>query len=240
MTRPPRAETVGTESPPSAPAMRRLGAFGVDQVVVAVYLAGLFGFVWVVSQLGLGSFVRGAFEEPVQAQLLGLILVTLPVVMYYAAWEGSPLAATPGKLLLGVRVTAAGGGPLPLGRAMVRSGVKLLPWEISHTVLWRLPGWPGAVETLPPWALAGFAFTWILVGAWLLSLFLDPEGRTAYDRAAGAVVVRAGSWTGTFSGGRLRPWSSSGFPRPGSKRSVRAMRAAPQAAWHPSGTEIER
>lgn len=74
---------------------------------------------------------------PWQGQLLGVVSLTLPVVSYFAFSEWLA-GATLGKHLLSLRVAELSGNRLTLPRSLVRSGVKFLPWEISHTALYRV------------------------------------------------------------------------------------------------------
>ncbi|MEZ5246232.1 MAG: RDD family protein [Acidimicrobiales bacterium] len=80
------------------------------------------------------------------------------------------LGGSPGKLLLGLRVTLADGTTTPpgLAPAAVRS----------------LPGFAGIIPLIGPLVGVGFAI------ASLIMVNNDPERRSAYDRIAGTRVVR--------------------------------------------------
>ena len=177
--------------PPPATVARRLGAFAVDYLLISLYIGLL-----VLASLTLGPEVgsEALFADPLRGQLASAALLTLPVVLYFALMESSSRGATVGKRVVGIQVRAskgpAAGRRLPLARSLVRSALKFAPWEIAHTSLWRLPGWPGEVETVP-WGVAlGFALTWVLGGLYLAFPLLSRRRQTPYDRAAGSVVVR--------------------------------------------------
>ena len=150
---------------------RRLAAFAVDYLVIACYLGLLYmvgrsvGVTWV--------------QTPWQAHLLGFTTLTLPVTLYFALLEAR--GATLGKQVLGLRVTGHRGDPLPLDRSLLRSAVKFLPWELSHTALYRVDSGP-----LTTWQIV---FSLSLLGAALdvLELFTPPH-RPLYDRISGARV----------------------------------------------------
>lgn len=147
----------------------------------------------VLIRLGLVDRVAGVLDAPWKGQALGLFLVTLPWIMYHASWEASPMAATPGKLLLGLRVTGVHGGPATIERTTLRSAMKFVPWELSHTVLWHIPGWPGPVAALGPGATVGLALVWVLVAVYLGSFILGGGRRAVYDHWAGTRITRAAS-----------------------------------------------
>jgi len=180
---------VRAAAPASLP--RRLVAFGVDYLVIAVYILTL----WLAS-LGLGALGLGleaAFADPLRGQLLGFGLLTLPVVLFFAVWESSAWQATPGKRALGLHVVHASGGRLPWSRSVIRSALKFLPWEVAHTCLWRIPGWPDAVEAVPSAVVAGLGMVWLLVALYLLLPVVSRTRQTPYDRVAGAfVTLRSG------------------------------------------------
>ncbi len=169
--------------------LRRLAAFLLDHLVILVYLTTLAALGLALIRLGLMDRVAGILDAPWKGHALSLFLVTLPWVMYHASWEASPFAATPGKLLLGLQVRSAGGSPLSLERAVLRSLAKFAPWELTHTLIWRIPGWPGAMETLPPTPTVGLALVWVLVAAYLGSLILQGGRRAVYDHWAGTEIL---------------------------------------------------
>lgn len=128
----PRAAAHGAAHP-----LRRIAAFGVDYLILLLYMASLAG----------------------------------------------------ASLLLGLRVVGADGGRLARSRALLRAAMKFVPWELAHTCIWRIPGWPGAVETIPPGVMAGLAAVWLLTGFYLVLPWVDGMRRAPYDWIAGSMVV---------------------------------------------------
>ncbi len=92
---------------------------------------------------------------------------------------------------MGLRVTDAHGGSLPLARSLVRSILKFVPWELTHACIWRIPGWPFAPQTPPPIITAGLVLVWVLVAMYIISLLVSKTHQILYDRLTGAYVVVA-------------------------------------------------
>ena len=170
---------------PIADIHRRLAAAAVDYLVIV-------GWVAVVVAIGVG--VR-AFEPAVaaalfgtrwSAQTTGFVALTLPVGLYFA-WSEAPVrAATVGKRVSGLRVTDMNGSRLSVGRSVLRTAVKLFPWELSHTAIWWF-----ALDGLSasPIATVLLVVVWSLVAASVVSVVAT--GRAVYDFAAGTRVVRS-------------------------------------------------
>ncbi|MGN6359584.1 MAG: RDD family protein, partial [Thermomicrobiales bacterium] len=118
---------------------------------------------------------------------LGFVSLTLPVMLYFAAQEAAPAGATLGKRALGLRVVTALGDRVSFGRALLRAGVKFLPWEIAHTALWHTPVWPAnARPAARHWAGYGLALT---LAGWYVGALFTGSRRPLYDRLAGTQVV---------------------------------------------------
>jgi len=139
--------------------------------------------------LAVVSFTLGAdgmIADKRIGYLIALFTLTLPVVTLFAFNEAAPWRATPGKLLLGLKVEYPGNSSFI--RAFIRNVIKFLPWEICHIGIWLIPGLLFASEPTPTsWAviIAGE----VLALIWLVSLFM-PSGRTIPDRIAGLTVTR--------------------------------------------------
>lgn len=189
----PTAESAGADL--EAPSLReRLSAFALDYLVVLAYLVLLAA---VGSVVTLGRAAEGrALDLPagaVSRDLLAYLVSVLPVTLYFALAESSASGATLGKRRVGLRVVRARGGALSRGRSLLRSVLKFLPWQLAHTCLFHIPGWPLDPEEPPRWVIAGFVITWLLVLATLVSLGVGRTRRTPYDWLAATRVVRARS-----------------------------------------------
>jgi uncharacterized RDD family membrane protein YckC len=168
--------TLITSQTTSAPPWRRLVAYGVDSGVIFLYL-----------MLAVPALVYGAAwpwpGEPWRTQLLSLLAITLPVVLYFALSEASGRGATLGKRVLGLRVVDLQGERLPWGKSLLRSALKFTPWELAHTASYRI----AASETVTAWQLGMVTLSLLLVALYVVSLFSRLQ-RTPYDRAAGSRV----------------------------------------------------
>lgn len=139
-----------------------------------------------------GPAIAAAMSKPLGAEMGGFLLLTLPVVLYFALFEASRWKATLGKRALGIQVVGTGGKRLSIGRALYREAVRFLPWEMSHAMLWQVALSPGP-RTFPAWMAAGFGLVYAIVGLYLVTLFVGASHRTVYDRLAGSLVLRAPS-----------------------------------------------
>jgi hypothetical protein len=137
----------------------------------------------------LRSSLAVLLATPASRDAAVFVTIVLPVILYFALQEGLARRGTWGKRKLGLRVTALGGGQLPLARALVRAIVKLLPWQIAHTCLFHVPGWPLAPGAPPPWVIVGFGLVWLLAISYLAPLAFSKSHRTPYDRLAGSEVL---------------------------------------------------
>jgi uncharacterized RDD family membrane protein YckC len=168
---------------------RRIAAWMLDYLLIAAYLVLL-----AAASLGLlaspgGSSFAAAMRQPIPAELIEILTLTGPVVLYFALMEASPWQATLGKRAFGILVVGPLGTRLTVGRALVREGVRFLPWELSHALIWRAVLSPqrNSPTTLEA---VGFAVVYMLVFAYLVSLFVGAQHRTIYDRIAGSRVMR--------------------------------------------------
>ena len=144
--------------------------------------------------LGFGALRLGILppieaSSPWTMDLLAFVTTVLPVTLYFTLQEGGSSQATWGKRKAGIRVIALDGQPVGYRRSLVRSAAKLAPWQLAHTCLFHIPGWP--VVTAAPSALVvlGLAVAQGLVVVYLVALFFTRSHRTPYDRVAGTVVT---------------------------------------------------
>ena len=168
----------------TAPGWSRLAAFGVDYLLILLYM----GLLAASSLIVAPTLAR--LDTPWQTQLLGFMALTLPVTLYFAVSEGT-LGATLGKRVFSLVVTDLSGTPLSLERSIVRSAVKFVPWELGHTAIYRLVFWTAGGERLSGLQLGllvvFYTLSFLLAAWFTLSLFLG-ERRTLYDRIVGSCV----------------------------------------------------
>ena len=169
----------------------RIRAFAWDYLAVLGYLVGLTGLGLLLTFGPVGSAWAELMEDPVRADFVAFVFAVLPVVLYFALSESSRAGATWGKRRVGLVVVVAGLGTFPaLGRALIRNGLKFLPWQMAHTAMFHIPGLPAATGEPPTWSVVVLGAAWLLVALYLLGLTRLGGYRPMYDRVAGTVVVR--------------------------------------------------
>jgi uncharacterized RDD family membrane protein YckC len=166
----------------------RLGAFALDLIPILGYVLLLLGVGLALNPRAFSDRTGVISTYPSLFDFLAFLTVILPVVLYFTLQESSPKMASWGKRRMGLQVVTGSGARLDFGRALLRSAVKFLPWQIAHTSLFHIPGWPFVVQIFPFGAAVGFMTVYALLAIYLLTLLLKPH-RTPYDRIAGTVVV---------------------------------------------------
>ena len=107
---------------------RRLLAWLIDWTCVLVWAA-------VIAAIGVPLYLSGATHGigPVELNVIGGLLLIVPVTVTLAALEASSANATLGKRMLGLRVRDGSGGSMSFGRALARNSLKIaLPWTLGH------------------------------------------------------------------------------------------------------------
>ena len=169
---------------------KRLKAFALDYLLISGYILLLAAVSMAAIKISwwLGLSLRWP-KNPILADLMAFVTLILPVALYFTLTESSLNQATWGKRKAGLRVVNADDRKLTRKQANIRALVKLLPWQIAHTCLFHIPGWPLAVTTIPPWVTFGFVLVYLLVGIYAASALISKKHRTPYDWAAGSYVI---------------------------------------------------
>lgn len=164
---------------------RRVGAFALDYAIILVYLGAITLFSLLMSSLF--DINQWLFTDRVRAQLTGFLMITLPVTLYFVLSESSIRQATWGKRRLGLKVTGTDGNRISFWRSVARTGLKFIPWELAHTLIWQISFTPNQFST---WINAGFFTVYLLIGANIAALIFRKDRQTLYDFLAGTYVVR--------------------------------------------------
>ncbi len=165
---------------------RRIAAYFVDYFVFILPLLGLLSLgAWALRSFDISLFSYTAWLN----HGIAILILTVPVVLYFALSEASRFQATVGKRLMKLSVVDTTGQRATLKQTVLRAVVKFLPWEFFHTIIWHWEGWPS--NPAPPTNLQIVAMTagWLVMGWFVVSLFVGSR-RTPYDWAAGTFVVR--------------------------------------------------
>lgn len=169
---------------------KRLKAFGFDYLIICGYLFLLTGVTMAVVKVSslVGLPLRWP-ENPILADLLAFVTLILPVILYFTVQESSSKQSTWGKRKVGIRVVNADESTLTRSQAFVRSLTKVIPWQIAHTCLFHIPGWPMAATTVPPMVTDGLVLVYVLAGIYIAAALITKKHRTPYDWAAGSYVI---------------------------------------------------
>jgi len=168
---------------------RRIAAFALDYLLIAGYLAILATVASILAFGPLEDRWQVLMSNPWHMEVVAFVTSILPVMLYFTLSESSESGATWGKHRMGLRVVHLSGERLVPGRALVRSVVKLLPWQLAHTCLFHIPGWPMETQEPPAWVMGGLVLVWVVIGLYVATLALGPTRRTPYDWVAGSRVV---------------------------------------------------
>ena len=157
--------------------LRRLAAYAIDVAILAVVLIPL--------SFGVQATIGYRAETGIGVWLASLLLISLPSWAYFILFDASPSGATLGKRVVGLRAARVEGSPLGLRRAVLRTAVKLLPWELTHLTMFALSPELGTFSLQ-------LGLLWAVYALLALYLFvaLRHEGRrSVHDLAAGAAVL---------------------------------------------------
>ncbi|MFI2485931.1 RDD family protein [Promicromonospora kroppenstedtii] len=164
-------------------AWRRIAAWLVDWLCFLAWLV-------VLAAIGIPLYLAGVTTgwSAATTNVVSALLTAVPLTTFLAVLESGPRQATIGKRALGLQVVGArDGGRLTFARALLRNALKVaLPWTIGHAAAIGLVG----STTVEPGLIVLTAAAYVLPIAWVVTLFAG-AGRTPYDRAGGATVVRA-------------------------------------------------
>ena len=169
--------------------MRRLAALGLDYLVILAWMIVL-GLVTAIIFLTRGELpdTLGMFG-PLGSELLYFLLLTFVVGIYLYRTESGPHRSTWGKRRMGLEVLAIGSSVPKRTKILLRTIVKLLPWETAHFFIWQLMGViyrEGNDATPPAWVFVGMNAATAAAIAYIVMVLVT--GRGPHDRAAGTIV----------------------------------------------------
>jgi len=163
---------------------QRVKAFALDYFIIFGYLIAI-----TLLFLTMNRFTNRfdwLFASRVLAQVTGILILTLPISLYFAINESSIRQGTWGKQRLGLKVTDRNGNRIRFWKAFARALLKFVPWEIAHTLVWEIR-FPSAVD--PVLITYGFVLVYVLIGLNIASLVITKTKQSLYDLVAGTYVV---------------------------------------------------
>lgn len=158
---------------------RRCAAFLADGIILFGILAPT-GYI--IGQIG------GAIQPQTGPEVWHVILLTFsaPAWLYFIVSDCSTGGATLGKRVCKLRVAGKANERISPGRAVVRTAIKLLPWELTHLFVFALSddfGQFGHVQWF------GIAIVYVLATVYLLLMLATNGNRTVHDFATNTRVV---------------------------------------------------
>ena len=168
--------------------LRRIAALLIDYAVILGWIAVVILASAVVALIS-GGFADWLSWGTTIAELLGFVVLVLPVGIYLFVTESSSRQATLGKRVLRMRVVAVDGSRASAGRILVRTIVKLLPWEFAHFLVWHTVDALAKGVEFPGWLVAGLIVADLLPVAYVLTVALQRDRRGPHDLVAGTRVV---------------------------------------------------
>ncbi len=178
--------------------LRRVLAYWLDCTLLYSVLmaAQFFAFAPLASELDTSWRGQGWAIE-----LYVLVTISAPAMLYFAWFDRGPARATIGKRVCGLRTVTTDGAVFALGRGVLRSIIKLLPWETAHLAL-NLPHNPFVDRSTGEflgWETGEWRWTYmapyVLLLIYAIALIADSRRRTVHDRVTATMVVRASGAT---------------------------------------------
>jgi uncharacterized RDD family membrane protein YckC len=163
--------------------LKRVAASFIDGVIVGLIgmvLGGAFGLAFGVALLGSGT-VDGSSSSAADA--LGSVLGLVIGIAYYAGFHASVSQATPGKMLIGIKVARGDGQRL----TPLRAALRFLATYINMLTLGI--GWLLAAFTDRKQALHDFICDTVVVDRWAYTAFPERQDETLGGCAIAVLIL---------------------------------------------------
>lgn len=158
--------------------LRRLFAYGLDVLLLAVILLPLASGIAVV----LGTDDMTGPDVWVRQ----LVTVSVPAWAYFILTERLGNGRSVGKRALGIVTRGLDGRSPAWAAAIVRTALKLLPWELVHVAFFALAA---SFRRVEPVQLVVAGSSYVLMAAYLVVALLNGGERSVPDLAAGTRVT---------------------------------------------------
>lgn len=135
-------------------------------------------------------FDLSGFSDSFGLEAFVLLTISLPSWLYFIVSDATERGATLGKRVLGLRVLGVGQERVGLGRATLRTLIKMVPWELSHTALLvpvPLLG-TGAIPTAEQ--VVRLVLVYLLLLVYMIVVVRSGGTRGIHDFAARTSVIR--------------------------------------------------
>ncbi|WP_193071825.1 RDD family protein [Brevibacterium sp. FME37] len=161
---------------------RRILAWLIDWACILPWIA-------VTAAIGVPLYLTGVIEPNgiLMANLIGALVMVVPVVIVTAWCESRSISATPGKRALRLRVSA-GSQQSRFRITLVRNLLKIgLPWILGHAGVYAIVASSQGSTSTSTGAWILIALAYVIAIIYVASLFVA-SGRAPYDRITGLNV----------------------------------------------------
>lgn len=164
---------------------RRFIAFGIDYTLILFYAGLLF-----LSSLLFQFLTAKQLGEtgPMNGQLIGFFLLTLPVFLYFFLSEKSKQKGTIGKRITKIQVEIAENKTSTTKQLFIRNFLKFLPWEIAHTGVHWVLFYSRNNEEPPFWVYTLLILPQLAIIFYLITIIMSKGRRSFYDKLAGTKI----------------------------------------------------
>jgi uncharacterized RDD family membrane protein YckC len=166
--------------------VRRVGAYLVDCALMVAAFVILQSFLFLPLRHRLIGPDEWLMAGGFPLEIYTLLTISLPTWLYFAWSEQSTWQATIGKRLVRLIVTDIGGERIGFGRAMLRTVIKLLPWELSHLTV-NLP--TSMMFEPEPQFRFGFLVVFALLVLYPALILLTRRRQSLHDLCAKTIVL---------------------------------------------------
>jgi len=155
----------------------RLAAYGVDVAALAVVLIPI--------SFGISSLVGSDLESGLEVWVRSLQTISLPAWLYFILTDSLGGGRSLGKRVLRLRTTMPDGGPPDTQAAVLRTALKLAPWELTHLAFFAMAPRLGAFGGSQI-VVAGISYLLMLI--WVVVALRNGGRRSVPDIVAGTAV----------------------------------------------------
>jgi uncharacterized RDD family membrane protein YckC len=174
----------------TAPLRLRFTALFLDFCIIVLYALCLLCAALAFYQFALGSPPNALDNLGVNgAHLLGFITLTLPVGLYFFFTETSQYHATFGKRVVKIKVSAKNKKHLSKKQIVLRTVIKLLPWEFAHTFIYQIVYYSNNNIEPPIWVMVGLCIANILPLVYVLMILCRKDRAGPHDLVAKTLVT---------------------------------------------------
>ncbi len=164
---------------------RRIIAFSIDYVLILFYAGLLFLSSLLFQYLSAKEF---GDPGPLNGQLIGFFLLTLPVFLYFFFSEKSKQKGTIGKRITNIQVEIVENKPTATQQLFVRNLIKFLPWEIAHTGVHWVISYSRNNEQTPIWVYTLLIIPQVVMIFYFITILKTKGNGSFYDKIAGTKI----------------------------------------------------